>query len=104
MNGTAITKRSVISIDEVQRLVKELSPEEKEDLAKLMFAELPADAKMRTMASEFGSSGLVIVMGGSNCSVNSEIVVQIQNAPNLDFAQVMEALVNRHKSNKSRIG
>lgn len=104
LNGFAVPTK-IMSFDDIQRLVNELPPEEKEKLVQSMFAELPADVKMRAMASEFGSSGLIVVMGGgSNWSISTEISVQIQSAPNIDYKEVIEALIAKHKDSKNRVG
>lgn len=104
LNGLAVPTK-IMSFDDIEKLVKELSPEDKEKLAQAMFAELPAEVKMRAMASELGTSGLVVVMGGgSNWSINTEISIQIQNAQDLNFKEVIEALIAKHKDTKNRVG
>jgi|GEM_PF-5419078 len=88
--------------EHIKNLAQSLSLEDKEELITEMFFDLPAEAKSRIIDKQLGQSGLVVVMGGSNCAVNTDFCIQIQNAPNVDVAAIIEAAVARRRKDKER--
>lgn len=91
-----------MNFDDVRALIKNLPVELQEQLISDTLAELPADSKSRTIQKQLGQSGLTIVMGGSNCSVNTDLCVQIQNAPNVDIPSILEALAEKSRIERSQ--
>jgi hypothetical protein len=91
-----------VNLNEIEAAIKDLPLEQKEALVSDTLKDLPADAKSRIVEEQLGNSGLVVVMGGANCSVNSDVCVQIQNASNVDLAAVLDAVAQRRKSDRSR--
>lgn len=90
----------IMNFDHIRNLTNELPLEDKEKLISDIIGELPSEVKSRIIERQLGQSGLVVVMGGSNCSVNTEFCFQIQNAPNVDIAAIIEAAVKRRQKDR----
>ena len=87
----------MVSLDDIKALVENLPLELKEKLVSEVVDSLPAESKARAI----GLEGLTIVAGGSNFTVNTQLCVQIQNAPNVDVPAIIEAAVTRNRSDRS---
>lgn len=94
----------VLSLDDVKSLFDSLPLPEKEKFLGETLSDLPAESQMKILGKQMGESGLIVVMGGSNCSVNTELCIQIQNAPNLDVEGIIEAVVARRQRDRSGKG
>lgn len=66
--------------DPLESLIDRLGQEDRERLAALLFEQLSADKKARLFGKEIKEAGLVVVMGGGNCTISS------------DISQIIEAL------------
>jgi len=95
-----LVKTAVMSLDDIRNLADHLPLDEKEKLISEVFSELPYEVKSRIIERQLGQSGLVVVMGGTNCSVSIDFCLQIQNAPNVDVAAIIEAVVERRKKDR----
>lgn len=87
----------IVSLEDVRSLFDGLPVEDKEQFLGQSLSDLPAESQMKVLGKQLGESGLVVVMGASNCSVNSDLCVQIQNAPNLDVEAIIEAVIARRQ-------
>ncbi|MCC5670619.1 hypothetical protein LC653_44345 [Nostoc sp. CHAB 5784] len=90
------TEARVVSLDDIKNLIESLPLEQKERLVAEVFASLPEESKRKM--PELG--GVNVVTGGSNFAVNSSLYIQIQNAPNIDIASIIEAAAIRHKRDR----
>jgi hypothetical protein len=87
--------------EHVSRLAQELSLKDREHLIAEILSNLPAEAKSRIIDKQLGQSGLAIVMGG-NGSMSTDLCVQIQNAPNVNIAAIIEAAVARRRKEREK--
>ena len=94
----------VLSLDDVKSLFDSLPLPEKEKFLGETLSDLPAESQMKILGKQMGESGLVVVMGGSNCCVNTDLCIQIQNAPNLDVEGIIEAVIARRQRDRSGKG
>ena len=85
-----------------EEMINNLELEDRELIAFRIIESLPADSKARLFQKEMASTGLVVVMGGSNCSVNSDLCIQIQHAPNINVAEIIEAVVSRRQAQRGK--
>ncbi len=85
-----------LGVEELDRLIDGLKPEDKEELASRLFKSLSADARSRVIG--LSDSGLTVVTG-SFVSLNSEIAINIQNSNSstLDVEAIFKALLENRK-------
>ncbi|MBW4589783.1 MAG: hypothetical protein KME33_32100 [Aetokthonos hydrillicola CCALA 1050] len=85
----------MVSLDEIKVFVLNLPLEQKEQLVSELVDSLPVESKSRTIGSKWTT-------GGYNFPVNTHLCVQIQNAPNIDIAAIIEAAVMRIRSDREQ--
>lgn len=88
-----------VAVDEVQRLILELPPEERDKMLAEVFKALPPESRSRVMG--LSDSGLTVITG-SFVSLNSDIAVNIQNSnSSFDPQALIKALLDyRHSQQK----
>jgi len=86
-----------VTLEDVRRMLEGLSQEEKEALLTEQMKKLSADAKARVLG--LSESGLTIVTG-SLVSLNSDIAINIQNAPGFEPEALLKALVEFRKTER----
>ena len=85
-----------IGVEELDRVIDGLSPQDKEELAAKLFKKLSAEARSRVIG--LTDTGLTVVTG-SFVSLNSEIAVNIQNSNDgFDAEAIVKALLEYRKS------
>lgn len=85
-----------IGVEELDRVIDGLSPQDKEELAAKLFKKLSAEARSRVIG--LTDTGLTVVTG-SFVSLNSEIAVNIQNSNGgFDAEAIVKALLEYRKS------
>ena len=94
--NSSIREARVVSLDDIKNLIDGLPLEQKERLVADLFSSLPEESKRKM--PEIG--GVNVVTGGSNFAVNASLCIQIQNAPNIDVAAIVEAAALRHKQDR----
>jgi hypothetical protein len=80
----------VVRLDDIKNLIETLPLEQKERLVANVLASLPEESKRKI--PELG--GVNVVTDGSS------LCTQIQNAPNVDIASIIEAAALRHKRDR----
>lgn len=93
-NGLAELK--TVDIKDVEFLIGKLSIAQQEEIIKKVFSQLPVQVKARIIGKELSNSGLKVIAGATNM----ELCTQIQNAPDINAADVIEALVNRCRTQR----
>jgi hypothetical protein len=90
---------SFLGVDELDRVIDGLSPEDKEDLAARLLKKLSPEARSRVLG--LSDSGLTVVTG-SFISLNSDIAINIQNSNSstLDVEALFKALLENKKEGK----
>lgn len=83
-----------VTLEDIRRMLEGLSQEEKEAMLAEQMKKLSSDAKARVIG--LSESGLTIVTG-SFVSLNSDIVVNIQNASGFEPEALFKALVEFRK-------
>lgn len=83
-----------VTLEDIRRMLEGLSQEEKEAMLAEQMKKLSSDAKARVIG--LSESGLTIVTG-SFISLNSDIVVNIQNASGFEPEALFKALVEFRK-------
>lgn len=92
-----------MGVDELDRVIDGLSPEDKEELAARLLKKLSPEARSKVLG--LSDSGLTVVTG-SFVSLNSEIAINIQNSnsSSLDVEALFKALLeNRENKKKGKI-
>lgn len=85
-----------IGVEELDRVIDGLSPQDKEELAAKLFKKLSAEARSRVIG--LTDTGLTVITG-SFVSLNSEIAVNIQNSSGgFDAEAIVKALLEYRKS------
>jgi hypothetical protein len=96
-----LVRAKTMDMGDIRRLLEALPIEAKEELIAESLNELPAESKAKILQRQMGESGLVVVMSGSNCAVNSELTFNIQNSPStIDYAAIIEAVVARRRKDR----
>jgi hypothetical protein len=90
---------SFLGVDELDRVIDGLSPEDKEELAARLLKKLSPEARSRVLG--LSDSGLTVVTG-SFISLNSDIAINIQNSNSstLDVEALFKALLENKKEGK----
>jgi len=83
-----------VTLEDIKRMLEGLSQEEKEAMLAEQMKKLSSDAKARVIG--LSESGLTIVTG-SFVSLNSDIVVNIQNGSGFEPEALFKALVEFRK-------
>jgi len=73
---------SFLGVEELDRLIDGLSPEDKEELATRLLKKMSPEARSRLLG--FEDSGFTVV-SGSFVSLNAEVAINIQNNSNSNF-------------------
>lgn len=85
-----------IGVEELDRVIDGLSPQDKEELAAKLFKKLSAEARSRVIG--LTDTGLTVVTG-SFVSLNSDVAVNIQNSNGgFDAEAIVKALLEYRKS------
>ncbi|TBR56613.1 hypothetical protein B4U84_28630 [Westiellopsis prolifica IICB1] len=85
-------KARVVSAKDIKALIDNLSLERKERLIAEVIASLPEESRRRLNLER-----ITVVTGEENFAVNAQLCIQIQNAPNVDLALILEAAALRHR-------
>ncbi len=90
---------SFLGVDDLDRVIDGLSPEDKEELAARLLKKLSPEARSRVLG--LSDSGLTVVTG-SFISLNSDIAINIQNSNSstLDVEALFKALLENKKEGK----
>jgi len=86
-----------VTLDDIRRMLEGLSQEEKEAMLAEQMKKLSSDAKARVIG--LSESGLTIVTG-SFVSLNSDVVINIQNASEFEPEALLKALVEFRKAER----
>lgn len=88
-----------MDVEQLDRLIDGLSPEDKEELAGRIFKSLSAESRSRVLG--LTDTGLTVVTG-SFVSLNSDIAINIQNSNSstLDVEAIFKALLDSKKNGK----
>src|SRR4028119_631548 len=91
---------SFLGVDELERLIDGLSPEDKEELAARLLKKLSPEARSRILG--FEDSGFSVV-SGSFVSLNAEVAFNIQNNSNSNFdAEAVVRALLEYKDQKQQ--
>lgn len=91
---------SFVGVDELDRVIDGLSPEDKEELAARLLKKLSPEARSRVLG--LSDSGLTLVTG-SFVSLNSEVAINIQNSNStFDAEAVVKAMLEYKNSKKQQ--
>jgi hypothetical protein len=91
---------SFLGVEELDRVIDGLSPEDKEELAAKLLKKLSPESRSRVLG--LSDSGLTVVTG-SFVALNSDIAINIQNSTNnssLDVEAIFKALLENKKKGK----
>jgi hypothetical protein len=93
---------SFLGVEELDRLIDGLSPENKEELAARLLKKLSPEARSRVLG--FEDSGFSVV-SGSFVSLNAEVAINIQNNSNSNFdAEAVVRALLEYKDSKKQQG
>lgn len=91
---------SFLGVEELDRLIDSLSPENKEELATRLLKKLSPEARSRLLG--FEDSGFSVV-SGSFVSLNAEVAINIQNNSNSNFdAEAVVRALLEYKDRKQQ--
>lgn len=91
---------SFLGVDELDRVIDGLSPEDKEELAARLLKKLSPEARSRVLG--FEDSGFSVV-SGSFVSLNAEVAINIQNNSNSNFdAEAVVRALLEYKDRKQQ--
>lgn len=88
-----------VGVEELSRIIDELSVEEKEELASQIFKSLSPESRSKVLG--LTDTGLTVVTG-SFVTLNSEIAINVQNSNGgtLDVEAIFKALLENKKKGK----
>jgi hypothetical protein len=91
---------SFLGVEELDRLIDGLSPEDKEELAARLLKKMSPEARSRLLG--FEDSGFSVV-SGSFVSLNAEVAINIQNNSNSNFdAEAVVKAMLEYKQTKNQ--
>jgi hypothetical protein len=91
---------SFLGVEELDRLIDGLSPEDKEELAARLLKKMSPEARSRVLG--FEDSGFSVV-SGSFVSLNAEVAINIQNNSNSNFdAEAVVRALLEYKDRKQQ--
>lgn len=91
---------SFLGVEELDRMIDGLSPEDKEELTARLLKKLSPEARSRLLG--FEDSGFSVV-SGSFVSLNAEVAINIQNNSNSNFdAEAVVKALLEYKNNKKQ--
>ena len=91
---------SFLGVEELDRLIDGLSPEDKEELAARLLKKMSPEARSRLLG--FEDSGFTVV-SGSFVSLNAEVAINIQNNSNSNFdAEAVVKAMLEYKQTKNQ--
>lgn len=96
MSNTDVSFIKRLSLEDIKNAINNLPLEAKEQLALDLLDNLSKESRQRVGKDE----GIIVVTGGSNFVSNASLCIQIQNAPNIDIASIIEAATIRHKKDR----
>ena len=88
---------SFLGVEELDRVIDGLSPEDKEELAARLLKKLSPEARSRVLG--LSDTGLTIVTG-SFVSLNSEVAINIQNSNSSFDAEAVVRAMLEYKNSK----
>jgi len=93
---------SFLGVEELDRLIDGLSPDDKEELAARLLKKMSPEARSRVLG--FEDSGFSVV-SGSFVSLNAEVAINIQNNSNSNFdAEAVVRALLEYKDSKKQPG
>jgi hypothetical protein len=87
-----------VNLNDIQSIIQNLSLADKESLVSRTLKDLPTEAKSRVIEEQLGRSGLVVVIKSSDL----DLATQIQEDEGVNLAAVLDAVVQRRKSDRAK--